>query len=432
MVTKKHPRFFINFILMILLVFCSLYSYAEDADSFLTKPTGQYGVGYQDFDWINTNPCSPDDIFSVRDNPLSTGMRDYSPGNTKHCHETVVRIYYPTTHPAQLWDFYYPPFINHIQENLRTARDINPDFAKYITEEQIQQLSTIQSYSTYKAPAVAGKIFPVILFSPGTDEPAEQYENSITELASHGYVVIGINTPFLNFTEINGVPVYTIYETSTNTAPYLYPVTEEKDALLATRQQQDLEYVFNYIHDPKNTLPKKLSDIMDLNHIGAYGHSIGGDTVAAVTHKHENDSQQYFQAAAALDIDGGKKFNIPFMHQASAYQLALHYELGKNGYLVVMSPSEQNVDYSAHMNFSDMSTLQYFQTLKLVYDYTKQIGGQTGLGNGDGLKIAYSINTYLLTFFNTFLKGDIDPTLKMCGVLTSNTYLKCGSDTFGG
>jgi hypothetical protein len=164
--------------------------------------------------------------------------------------------------------------------------------------------------------------------------------------------------------------------------------------------------------------------------------------VAIVAHKHENEAQKYFEAAIALDIwllpgetTKSEGFKIPFMHQAKASQIPLdkhNYQLLKNGYLVAMSPSVQDADYSGHMNFTDLSTLQYVPALKLALDYTDPPLPTRYLGNGNGWNIAHSVNIYLVTFFDTFLKGEVDPTLKMCGVLTNFTYLRCGPDTIGG
>ena len=57
----------------------------KDTNNYLHKPTGKYGVGFQDFYWINQNSC-PDFNYN------GTNQADFSPDNKKHCHEIVARI----------------------------------------------------------------------------------------------------------------------------------------------------------------------------------------------------------------------------------------------------------------------------------------------------------------------------------------------------
>ncbi|MBA2654063.1 MAG: hypothetical protein H0U71_03225 [Gammaproteobacteria bacterium] len=71
----------------------------------------------------------------------------------------MVRIYYPAIVQNQPRVSYYPPYIKSQQQILSHIPNIS--------KEQIEQLNKIKSYSVEKAPVVGGKIFPVILFSPG-------------------------------------------------------------------------------------------------------------------------------------------------------------------------------------------------------------------------------------------------------------------------
>ena len=47
--------------------------------SYLSKPTGRYGVGFQNFHWINTNIC-PDPNYNGKNND------DFSQNNKEFCH----------------------------------------------------------------------------------------------------------------------------------------------------------------------------------------------------------------------------------------------------------------------------------------------------------------------------------------------------------
>jgi hypothetical protein len=57
---------------------------------------------------------------------------------------------------------------------------------------------------------------------------------------------------------------------------------------------------------------------------------------------------------------------------------------------------------------------------------TYQLGRGSFLGTGNGFTITQDVNTYLLEFFNTFLKGEGNSSLKKCTALSKNTHLQCG------
>ena len=91
--------------------------------------------------------------------------------------------------------------------------------------------------------------------------------------------------------------------------------------------------------------------------------------------KHSKIHPHWFQAVSMLDMASHKAndsvvtISIPHMHIISAYWKSffpwpLIYQLGKNGYLVTLSPTAQNKHYSYHMNYTDFSTLQYLPAYK--------------------------------------------------------------------
>ena len=89
---------YFTFVLYSLILLIQVYSSASASETnkkyfqenYLSKPTGQYGVGFEDFHWINKNAC-PDYNFNGKN------QNDFSANNKNHCHEIMARIYYPTT-----------------------------------------------------------------------------------------------------------------------------------------------------------------------------------------------------------------------------------------------------------------------------------------------------------------------------------------------
>lgn len=473
---------------------------------FLKHPTGPYSIGFEDFHWINHDAC-PDFNF------IGKNQDDFSSGNTKHCHEVIVRIYYPTTARFQQGSLYYPPFISSQQDMLKQVPGIQIN--------QLEQLTSLKSFSLNKAPIINDKQFPVLLFSPGFGCTAEMYENNITELVSHGYIVVGISTPFINLVALpNGHVVKPVDVANVkNIGPYI------SDKLVPL-QSQDLIYVYNKLHNPHSS--NSLFSSMDLTHIGLFGHSIGARTLADVAYTHP----AWFQAIAPLDIgtDGTgeplkklKNLTIPVMYQISSLfrvispYMPVTFWLKKNGYLVGIAPNELNHTYSHHMNFTDFSTLQYLPIYKaqkeqmtvpsfnlklmphyptrndiatfttVTYVLAKQkntwgfyqyfarpniiaprtyididmIDGLSAalsalpnkpidqlsnseiepikkivtsfnasasnmLGTGNGWEITDAINTYLVNFFDAYLKNKENPLFKKCTPLYKDTYIKCG------
>ena len=477
--------------------------------TYLKKPTGPYGVGFEDFHWVNQNAC-PDFNFNGKN------QADFSPENTKHCHEIVARIYYPTLAKSQPNTPYYPPLIASEQQTM-------PKQFPTISKSDLKQLTKIKSFSSEKAAIIKDKQFPVLLFSPGFGCPTELYENFITELVSQGYIVIGINTPFINLVALpNG---HIVRAADFSTIKNFDKVVETKFVPL---QSQDLIYVYDKLHEAPQA--SNLFSNMDLKHIGVFGHSIGARALADVAHAHPS----FFQAIAPLDIgfdntgQSLKKFITPVMYQISSNRKQtsfinrpIIFELGNNGYLVGISPNEKNTTYSQHMNFTDFSSLQYLPAYKAFYDHLKTqdmaagfnlkliahnltkkdiaalhkttyvlskqaetwslfiydinpytpaiplyfdinridglpdalaalanhpIGKLTEadigpikkiitslnssraafLGTGNGWEITDSINTYLVQFFNIYLKGEENPAFKKCIPLYKNTHIKCG------
>lgn len=466
--------------------------------SYLKKPTGSYSVGFEDFYWVNQKNC-PDVNFNGKNED------DFTPNNIKHCREIVTRIYYPTASKEQ-YSAYYPPIVKSIVQQIQEQIPNTP-------QDELELFKHLKSYSIQKAKIIKNQQFPVLFFIPGAGWPAEIYENSITELVSNGYIVIGISSPFINLVELSNGHV--IDPEKLQKSP--------KEIDRASLQKDDIIFSYDLIHNQHN-----LNDIfsgMDLKHIGIFGHSLGGRVLADLLH----ELPTWFQAGATLDIgwdetnNSRNKFTFPFMHEICANRklvspvLPVTFELGNNNYLVVIAPNEQDHTYSYHANFADYSTLQYIPAFDTFLMYAKEQSIKEGfnvkimshelteqerdkltkttyvlieingewrgsiyvnkakqtdfdvniiealrtalddlpnkppeklstseiepiekeitllhkmlaapLGDGNGWTITDAINTYLVNFFDTYLKNKVNPLFKECTPLYKDTYLKCG------
>jgi len=233
-------------------------------------------------------------------------------------------------------------------------------------QEDVEQLAQLKSHTIENAPVVRKKKFPVVLFSSGLGGQTQLYENTITQLVSHGYIVVGINSVFINGDIL--LPNNTVAST---VDPLIWDVVSKTTLPVL---EQDISFVYGKIHDPTQD---PVFNSMDLKHIGALGHSFGGRAIANVANQHEG----WFQALLTLDMEvhmgsyQPKNSMMPCMHIISAYWrsafnwLPLQYHLGKNGYLVTLSPSSENKHYSYHMDFTDLSTLQYLPAYQAAMEY---------------------------------------------------------------
>lgn len=374
---------------------------------YLAKPTGIYHVGYKDYHWINEQSC-PDPFYIKAPND-----KDYSDGNVNHCREITARIYYPTDSTEVKGNNYFRPYVQAQQKSIKSIPGV--------TEQELLELNDIMTYSSENQPIITNKQFPVILFSPGFTDSVQAYENVITDVVSHGYIVVGFNSSYMNLTQLpNGhvIEPLTTYDINIIEKEYL-PIGK-----------QDLNFVYDRV--VKQPHSDAIFKAMDTRKIGAFGHSLGARLIADVSHEHPG----LFAAAAALDValdttgNSQKRFSIPFMqaicaNRISADPYGVHFELGGDGYLVGMSPSEENHKYSQHMNFGDLSTLQYMSAYKKAIPYWKRFAPYF-VGDGDGYEINHSVNSYIVTFFNMYLKGEVSGSLKSCKVLSENSYMKCG------
>jgi dienelactone hydrolase len=143
-----------------------------------------------------------------------------------------------------------------------------------------------QGHAWRDAPPAVSKPAPVILFSPGLTASAEMYAGLTEDLASLGYVVVTVNHPYISGpTALPGgglaVPD---------------PDLEGSDELIEITLA-DMRTVLAWLERQNGTAGALLGGKLDLNRIGAYGHSFGGATALQL-------ERQDPRVKAAVDLDG--------------------------------------------------------------------------------------------------------------------------------
>jgi predicted dienelactone hydrolase len=138
-----------------------------------------------------------------------------------------------------------------------------------------------QSHAFPEAPvADAESQYPVLLFS-GNGFPAFNHTAILEEIASHGYVVVGLThpyqTPVTVFPDGRTVPMAPTFSQSFF-GPFTEPVSEtlrQREAIVDYKVS-DLQSVLHQL-ELLDRGSDRLAHRLDLKRIGAFGHSMGGN-----------------------------------------------------------------------------------------------------------------------------------------------------------
>lgn len=248
-------------------VLCLFLSLALQLD--LPKPTGPYTVGRTTTNWVD---ASRSEVITA------------DPNDTR---ELPTSIWYPAETGTGTKATYFPN-LDQVAQNLSASGEVG--------RLEVAGLPLIRSNS-YENAAVSNTetTYPVLLLSPGNGTNVEFYAALADELASHGYVVVGLNHPYdgAAVSLSNGrVAQFAAVPPSTDREANQTQVRERidvrtADALFALDQLQTLNA------DPENPLAGRL----DLTRVGIMGHSLGGITAAQAC-------QQDPRLKACLNLDG--------------------------------------------------------------------------------------------------------------------------------
>jgi dienelactone hydrolase len=158
-------------------------------------------------------------------------------------------------------------------------------------------LKSVKSNSYINAPILKSKEkLPLVIFSHGLGAIPQAYRSIIEELASNGYIVVGVNhTDYSMFSVMDG----TMIPFKANDVNQAMGTADKgnneviKEALGVW--SADVQFVINEIKNRK--INSEISDRIDWNNVAVMGHSFGGSTAAEVLY--ENN-----EIKAGIDLDG--------------------------------------------------------------------------------------------------------------------------------
>jgi len=247
------------------------------------------------------------------------------------------------------------------------------------------------------APPASGR-FPVIVFSHGLSWPVALYQTLTEDLASRGFVVIGINHSHdASRIELPDGRLLDLWQIPGFDDPL------KQDLVLAEHLDiwlQDIEDVLCLIRTwaaPTSNAP--LSTHIDVERIGLTGHSYGGSAVARIGARKELG----ISAVAAMEgqlrqVSGPSlEVGVPFMHLIGEYN---RLELEGHAYLPsTAAPVYQVVIRGAgHAKFSDVIYL--YKATTAGPDWIERHRHET-----EPERVLNVTCDYLSAFFDRYLRG---------------------------
>jgi hypothetical protein len=332
---------------------------ADPADP-IPPPTGPYQVGQTYLHWIDE---SRDELFTENEN-------DHR--------ELVISIWYPADVPEDAErDLYWESLSGPGADAWATLFDLFP-YSLTPFGQEFDRLPALKSHAFRDVPIVESDTpFPVLIMSHGLTAWVEYTTHLALELASHGYVVVGINHTF--FSGVTTFPDGRIVETQIS----LDTFTDEDSLDVATTEARDAIFVLDRIESlDAGDEEWMFKGRLDLSRVGIFGHSSGGTT--SIMAASMDDRIQ-----ATIDLDGTVLMNsFPRIEQPLMLFTPRLEEFPSDGinYTVRIPGAE-------HPSFSDGV---------LLYPH---IGGITNL------RTAEIVRAYVLAFFDEYVKGIEQPLL---------------------
>jgi dienelactone hydrolase len=235
--------------------------------------------------------------------------------------------------------------------------------------------------------ADGGERFPVVIFSPGLGLSYFLYQSILEDLASHGYIVVAVNSPNSAVTSFPDGHLRTVADMETDAEGNKYNQEVTDDLTFVAKQLQELD----------NNLYLPLTARIAFNRIGCFGHSFGG--AASI-----QAGIQSPQVASSIDLEGsawGEAYKKPISKPMMIVSSAFHPEgdktlditwknLPKGSYKV-------GVNDTAHSSFSD-----YILITRSMGTY--QPGENDNPNPMDATQAIQITRDLVRTFFDTNLK----------------------------
>ena len=290
---------------------------------------------------------------------------------------------------------------------MEDARIVAPAIAGWLglPEFFLDHLELARTSSYAQTPVDrSGAPYPVLIFSHGWGGFRAQNTYQVQELASHGYVVVGMEHPYGTAATVfpDGKVVY-------NNPGALPDDVTDAEYDRAARQlvdqwAGDMTFALDFLEQENSDDPEVFfAGALDLENVGVFGHSTGGGATIQFCGTDERckagltmDAYMTPVSEGVLDNGAAQPFLFLFSEQWSKEKNSRLFE---RFYSHVTQPSRVlTILGTAHFDFSDLPMLS-------------PLAPQLGLkGPLNGARVLRIVNDYSLAFFDQYLK-DISTTL---------------------
>lgn len=251
---------------LVLLVATALLAYALPVFT-LPTPTGSYAVGIQYVHLVDEKRTDP--------------FLDASAQNR----ELMVKIYYPATSDDT------KPFVPYFGNSRALIRLFTAHYG--LPAFVFDHLNLVRTHSKVNLQiADAQPSYPVILFSHGAGTTMEVQTSQSEDLASHGYIVVTIDHTYASVGTVFPERIVSGREATTD-----FKAADPAE-IITQIMADDARFVIDRLGDMnQGQLVTMFQGRIDLQKIGAIGHSVGG---AVAYNLAINDPR----VKAAIDLDG--------------------------------------------------------------------------------------------------------------------------------
>ena len=218
----------------------------------LPAPTGPYVVSQTVFKWEETS----------RPEVLSDDPNDFR--------EVMVLVWYPAQKGTGTTSPYFPG-LSTVSKTLVESGEV--------TSWEVSGLQFIRSQNLFNANlAKSDRPYPILILSPGNATNIEFYNALASEIASHGYIVVGINHPYdVAAVELVNHDIAQYYkdQESLEMRPH--------QAFIAERikvRTLDVLFTLNQLETLNSSTNNLFSGMLDLETVAVAGHSLGGITAS--------------------------------------------------------------------------------------------------------------------------------------------------------
>jgi hypothetical protein len=244
--------------------------------------------------------------------------------------------------------------------------------------------------------------YPVILFSHGWTGFNAQNTGQALQLASHGYIVVGVQHTYgavVTVFEDGTVAKYNPAALPRGAPDAIYGPAADK---LANQWAGDIGYALDFMTEQNDNSNSRFFNTMNLSHVGVYGHSTGGG--AAIQFCGTDDrckavlGQDPFLRPVSDEILEHGVSQPAFFMFSQRWNDDLN-SLNNRQFKPFLGSSKAAlgavyIDGTAHYDFSDLPLLS-------------PLAPKLGLkGPIDGKRVIAIVDNYLLSFFDSTLKGE--------------------------